>query len=54
MEGAIQAPQTTPDQRKLAIQINTGLDNVKRLFCDSGMGKLSLIVDIFRLQVFSS
>jgi hypothetical protein len=31
MEGAIQAPQTTPDQRRLAIQINTGLDNVKRL-----------------------
>lgn len=31
MDGAIQSPQTTPDQRKLAIQINTGLDNVKRL-----------------------
>jgi len=31
MAGAIQSPQTTPDQRKLAIQINTGLDSVKRL-----------------------
>jgi eukaryotic-like serine/threonine-protein kinase len=31
MDGAIQSPQTTPDQRKLAIQINMGLDNVKRL-----------------------
>lgn len=31
MDGAIQSPQTTPDQRKLAIQINAGLDNVKRL-----------------------
>lgn len=31
MNGAIQSPQTTPDQRKLAIQINAGLDNVRRL-----------------------
>jgi hypothetical protein len=31
MTGAIQSPQTTQDQRKLAIQINVGLDNVKRL-----------------------
>lgn len=32
MAGAIQSPQTTPDQRKLAIQINTGLDAVIRQF----------------------
>jgi eukaryotic-like serine/threonine-protein kinase len=51
MEGAIQAPQTTPDQRKLAIQINTGLDNVKRLLASafrdakqlSGMTSIQLL-----------
>jgi hypothetical protein len=32
MAGAIQSPQTTPDQRKLAVQINTRLDEEKRLF----------------------
>ena len=32
MTGAIQSPQTTPDQRKLAVQINTRLDEEKRLF----------------------
>ena len=32
MAGAIQSSQTTPDQRQLAVQINTGLDGVKRLF----------------------
>ena len=31
MEGAIQSPQTTPTQRKLAIEINEGIDGVKRL-----------------------
>jgi hypothetical protein len=51
MDGAIQAPQTTPDQRKLAIQINTGLDNVKRLLASvfrdakqlSGMTSIQLL-----------
>ncbi|HEX6110182.1 MAG TPA: serine/threonine-protein kinase [Ktedonobacteraceae bacterium] len=32
MAGAIQSPLTTPDQRKLAVQINTRLDNEKRMF----------------------
>jgi len=32
MEGAIQSPQTTPEQRKLAISINAGLDDVRHLF----------------------
>ncbi len=32
MEGAIQSPQTTPEQRKLAISINVGIDGVRRLF----------------------
>jgi hypothetical protein len=32
MAGAIQSSQTTPDQRKLAVQINTRLDEVKRLY----------------------
>jgi eukaryotic-like serine/threonine-protein kinase len=32
MAGAIQSPQTTPDQRKLAVQINTRLDEEKGLF----------------------
>ena len=32
MEGAIESPQTTPEQRKLAIAINAGIDDVKRLF----------------------
>ena len=31
MAGAIQSPQTTSDQRQLAVQINTGIDGVKRL-----------------------
>ena len=29
MDGAILSPQTTPDQRKLAIQINAGIDTVR-------------------------
>ncbi|MBV9709795.1 MAG: hypothetical protein JO011_02625 [Ktedonobacteraceae bacterium] len=33
MAGAIQSAQTTPDQRKLAVQINTKLDEVK-LLCE--------------------
>jgi hypothetical protein len=32
MAGAIQSPQTTPDQRKLAVQINARLDEEKGLF----------------------
>jgi hypothetical protein len=32
MVGAIQSSQTTPDQRKLAVKINMGLDDVRRLF----------------------
>jgi hypothetical protein len=32
MAGAIQSPQTTADQRKLAVQITTRLDEEKRLF----------------------
>jgi hypothetical protein len=32
MAGAIQSPQTTPDQRKLAVQINTRLDQEKHFF----------------------
>jgi len=32
MAGAIQSPQTTPDQRKLAVQINSRLDEEKGLF----------------------
>lgn len=32
MAGAIQSPQTTPDQRKLAVQITTRLDGEKPLF----------------------
>jgi hypothetical protein len=32
MAGAILSPLTTPDQRKLAVQINTRLDNEKRMF----------------------
>lgn len=51
MDGAIQAPQTTPDQRTLAIRINTGLDNVKRLLTSvlrdakqlSGMTSIQLL-----------
>ncbi len=31
MAGAVQSPQTTSDQRKLAVQINTKLDDMKRL-----------------------
>ena len=31
MEGAIQSPQTTPEQRKLAISINAGIDGVRHL-----------------------
>jgi hypothetical protein len=31
MEGAIQSPQTTPEQRKLAISINADIDGVRRL-----------------------
>jgi hypothetical protein len=32
MAGAIQSPQTTPDQRRLAVQINAALDGEIRLF----------------------
>jgi hypothetical protein len=32
MEGAIQSPQTMPEQRMLAITINARLDDVRRLF----------------------
>jgi hypothetical protein len=32
MAGAILSPQTTPDQRKLAVQINARLDEEKGLF----------------------
>jgi len=32
MAGATQSPQTTPDQRKLAVQINSRLDEEKGLF----------------------
>ncbi len=32
MVGAIQSSQTTPDQHKLAVEINKGLDDVKRMF----------------------
>jgi eukaryotic-like serine/threonine-protein kinase len=32
MAGAIQSPQTTPDRRKLAVQINARLDEEKSLF----------------------
>ncbi len=32
MAGAIQSPQTTPEQRKLAVQINSRLDEEKGLF----------------------
>jgi eukaryotic-like serine/threonine-protein kinase len=32
MAGAIQSPQTTPDQRRLAVQINARLDEEKGLF----------------------
>src|SRR5262249_16467411 len=31
MNGAIQSPQTTPAQRQLAIRINAGLDDLRRL-----------------------
>src|SRR6266851_2455492 len=31
MNGVIQSPQTTPEQRQLAVRINTGLDDLRRL-----------------------
>ena len=31
MNGAIQSPQTTPEQRQLAVRINGGLDDLRRL-----------------------
>src|SRR5260370_40308157 len=31
MTGAIQSPQTTPEKRQLAVRINTGLDDLRRL-----------------------
>lgn len=43
MAGAVGSPQTTPEQRKLAVQINTRLDEVKRLFEQVGQDAKQLL-----------
>ena len=53
MVGAIQSPQTTQDQRKLAIQINAGLDNVKRLL-ESVYRDAKHLVNLINTQLLQS
>ncbi|HEV2583388.1 MAG TPA: serine/threonine-protein kinase [Ktedonobacteraceae bacterium] len=43
MSGAIQSPQTTPDQKQLAIKINTGLDSVKSLLAQIHQDAIALL-----------
>jgi serine/threonine protein kinase len=53
MEGAIQSPQTTPEQRKLAISINAGIDAVRRLF-EQVQQECKQLLDMNNAQLFQT